>query len=472
MPVSISPSGLGRTALAPLTLNTVLPSLPPLPALTPVAAVQPAATVRQVLAVAADKKQPEKPVLTALTATAAAAPKMLQGQGAGLKSEAGRSFDLNAPAPVEVPVRRGKPAIQDVSFSEDVASEDQELFLDTLHRRKAGWFRGVSSMGIRLDGPVAPRLEVVSSKRSAARVDYEVGWNQGKLHLGAFRVRVQLKDLNPSFYRLPAPEPPAEKQLTLRLRKASPEGIAAFLENNGLRVLSRYQDAVKVAVTDDRTAAQAAAELTGTGIVFYATPAKLEIAQKDQVEVVFSAADENAVASVLKRHGLSVISSKDGLWRLGGDSPSVARLNSESAVLYARPVIEDIPFTRQSIVKFQPAPADEFAAYLRRSGLRVLEELGDDTYRVGFLKARAALTGIVSSVEIGSLSDEAVRSAAAGTASYKGRPWSSTEYSMNWYYAYRGLKLRGATPEQLELFEKLTAEAPVRGGGFNPWSGD
>ncbi|TPW17205.1 MAG: hypothetical protein FD126_3705 [Elusimicrobia bacterium] len=37
---------------------------------------------------------------------------------------------------------------------------------------------------------------------------------------------------------------------------------------------------------------------------------------------------------------------------------------------------------------------------------------------------------------------------------------------------YDSLRRRGATAAQLKRYEELTAAAPMRGGGFNPWSGD
>ena len=72
----------------------------------------------------------------------------------------------------------------------------------------------------------------------------------------------------------------------------------------------------------------------------------------------------------------------------------------------------------------------------------------------------------------GKLSDDAIRASAAGVISYKGRPWSSTEYNSVYYPALESLKVRGATKKQIALFEKLCADAPIRGGSFNPWSGD
>jgi hypothetical protein len=70
------------------------------------------------------------------------------------------------------------------------------------------------------------------------------------------------------------------------------------------------------------------------------------------------------------------------------------------------------------------------------------------------------------------ITDESVRGAAASVASYKGRPWSETEYNMAYYTTLESLQKDGATPAQIELYKKLCAEAPIRGGSFNPWSGD
>lgn len=70
------------------------------------------------------------------------------------------------------------------------------------------------------------------------------------------------------------------------------------------------------------------------------------------------------------------------------------------------------------------------------------------------------------------LTDEDIRSTASYVISYKGRPWSSTEFNSVYYPALESLKAKGATKAQIELFEKLVNDAPVRGGGFNPWSGD
>lgn len=70
------------------------------------------------------------------------------------------------------------------------------------------------------------------------------------------------------------------------------------------------------------------------------------------------------------------------------------------------------------------------------------------------------------------VTDDDIRASARSVAASKGGIWSSTEYSMSYSMALENLQTRGATKAQLELFKKLCDEAPVRGGRFNPWSGD
>jgi hypothetical protein len=67
---------------------------------------------------------------------------------------------------------------------------------------------------------------------------------------------------------------------------------------------------------------------------------------------------------------------------------------------------------------------------------------------------------------------ERIVAAANSAASYNGRPWSHTEFNMNTAFAEDSLSKDGATEAQFRLFRRLLAEAPIRGGGFNPWSGD
>jgi hypothetical protein len=70
------------------------------------------------------------------------------------------------------------------------------------------------------------------------------------------------------------------------------------------------------------------------------------------------------------------------------------------------------------------------------------------------------------------LTDDDVRARASATTLYKGYPWSSTEYNSAYYPALERLKADGATPEQVALFVSLCDAAPLKGGRFNPWSGD
>jgi hypothetical protein len=70
------------------------------------------------------------------------------------------------------------------------------------------------------------------------------------------------------------------------------------------------------------------------------------------------------------------------------------------------------------------------------------------------------------------VTNEEVQASANSAISYKGRPWSQTEYNMGYYNSLESLKARGATKAQLALYEKLCADAPIKGGSFNPWSGD
>jgi len=91
-------------------------------------------------------------------------------------------------------------------------------------------------------------------------------------------------------------------------------------------------------------------------------------------------------------------------------------------------------------------------------------------------QALAAASEIAKRYEGGSraakLSKDDIRAAAMGVIASKGMPWSETEYNLAHYEALQRLRERGATPSQIKLFLKLCAEAPIRGGAFNPYSGD
>jgi hypothetical protein len=83
-----------------------------------------------------------------------------------------------------------------------------------------------------------------------------------------------------------------------------------------------------------------------------------------------------------------------------------------------------------------------------------------------------ARTGKVLSLPDTGVSVARIEAAAKSVASYKGRPWSQTEYNMTESMTGDSLRRDGASPAQMRLFQKLCDAAPVRGGGFNPWSGD
>ncbi|MGE0494254.1 MAG: hypothetical protein AB7S38_33895 [Vulcanimicrobiota bacterium] len=66
---------------------------------------------------------------------------------------------------------------------------------------------------------------------------------------------------------------------------------------------------------------------------------------------------------------------------------------------------------------------------------------------------------------------QAVTASVGATASYKGYPWSQTEYNMSMYMARERIEEEHG-PEAAKAFETLMGREPVRGGRFNPWSGD
>ena len=62
--------------------------------------------------------------------------------------------------------------------------------------------------------------------------------------------------------------------------------------------------------------------------------------------------------------------------------------------------------------------------------------------------------------------------AANSVIASKGYPWSETEYNMGLYTTADRLRELGATEAQMKLYFATCAAAPIKGGGFNPWSGD
>ncbi|MBI4679219.1 MAG: hypothetical protein HY748_16715 [Elusimicrobia bacterium] len=432
----------------------------------------------------------------------------------------------------ELKSRKSSPLLRSVSYSPGIPAESRALFQETLSRRKAGWSTQLKTMGLDLQGKIAPILTVTASRDIAKgeKVEFTVGWNQGETRVGAFKAVVTRKNLNPDLRRLPAPMPPKERILRLRFNKTiladmggikveaqvTDHDISKFLEDNGLRGLQKsWEGWHEVAVTGSMQADAVARDLSGRGIVLYATPVALSLPKANRLRIVFkkttvrdfgglrveTAVREDEIGAFLRQKGLRVLEvDRDGVWTVGAEgldtSVAAARLRWDAEVLYATPETFE-PFwshivvlkLRKSVIvnagglRMEAAVSeDDVADVLRRYGLLVVADLGGGAYKAarvvddGAAKDLAALVAgeavVESAVAVGSLSEDVVRSAATGAASYKGRPWSSTEYNAAYAMAYADLERRGATPSQLQLFEKLCDEAPVRGGGFNPWSGD
>jgi hypothetical protein len=164
-------------------------------------------------------------------------------------------------------------------------------------------------------------------------------------------------------------------------------------------------------------------------------------------------------------------------------------LEKETDVLYASPALFDPPLERQFIITLRKsanawgpaASEDEIADLLRRHHLLVLTDFGGGTYKVASRLGEgaaqsagrvAAESAVESAVAVGALSEDELTSAARSAVAHKGGVWSETEYTAQRSMIYWRLAMRGATPEQLERFDKLCDAAPVVGGRFNPWSGD
>ncbi|MDD5657435.1 MAG: hypothetical protein PHF00_09310, partial [Elusimicrobia bacterium] len=425
-----------------------------------------------------------------------------------------------------------KPLVSQVAFSEDVPAARRDLLLQSLSRRKAGWKRGLANMGLDLGFSAAPVMSARSAKDvKGGKTAFVVEWRQGELRVGVFKAYVSAKNLDPQFYRLAAPEPPKERQLKIRFVKSivlpgSPLGveqnvsesdIAAFLETAGLRLLRKSWDGYyQVAVTGNARPEEVARKLSGRSLVLYATPELFSVPAANQVRIAFKKSTARLVAEgvwqdtylkdseigeLLARFGLRVLSvDRGGIYTAGAEglrAQAAARaLQLKAEVLYAAPVEFAPAWTSQLIVKFRESyvfdaggiyaksavSEDNVASVLKRHGLLVVSVLGERLYKVARVKdgapakawaGKVAAEPVVeSALPLGGLSEEKVRAAAHGAISRKGRPWSSTEYNAAYAEAYWKLETAGATPEQMGLFQRLCDEAPVRGGGFNPWSGD
>ncbi|MFH1724360.1 MAG: hypothetical protein ABII00_07040 [Elusimicrobiota bacterium] len=419
-------------------------------------------------------------------------------------------------------------AVPGVSFADGVSEEHKALFEETLRRRKASWYRSLADLGVRLNGPLAPTLTVRAAKEAAhaGGVAFTVDWEQGPTHLGSFQATVQRRDAKARLRRLPPPPAPEEKQITMRFNKSimvdvgglnveqevGETHIAEFLESQGLRLLNKnWQGYYTVAVTGEASADAVAWGISGRGIVLYATPLKADIPKEDQLIITFKETtvmgrgprvavrvEDRNVAEALRTNGLQVLESdRDGTYRVGvkpgvSAAETAARLSAQGIVLFATPVQVDIAEDRQVILKFEETVLvngiseasvsdDDVAGVLREHGLTVLADFDERTYKVAGpagvsgidLAKRLSAIGLVgSAVAVGSVTQEEIDGAVRSAVSQKGRPWSESEYSAAYYMTKRGLTLRGATRAQLEEYAKRCDEAPVRGGGFNPWSGD
>lgn len=416
--------------------------------------------------------------------------------------------------------RKTSPLLKKVSYSSEIPAESRSLFQETLSRRKASWIRQLGAVGVKLIGPVEPVLSVRSSKDllKGEKVEFIVDWTQGETHIGSFKAVVTRKNLNAELRRLPAPEPPKEKQIRVRFKKTtvinvggirmesqvSDDYIASYLEKKGLRLLSKgWEGDYLVSVTGADKADAVSREISGTGIVLYATPAAFTAPESEQVQVMFkkTSVSEDEIGGLLAEQGLAVLKlDRDGTYTVGaeGISPlAVARaLSQQPGVLYAKPAKFDPSDASQLIIKLRESyivstggldienavSEDDLSALLRRHGLMPVKILNNGAYKVSRISDETPGKDLVAAVSqepivkealaLGGVTDEAIKSAASGVASYKGRPWSSTEYNMAYGTTYWNLEERGATAGQLKLFEMLCDEAPVRGGGFNPWSGD
>lgn len=482
---------LSATSVTPRLTATILPTLTPalLPALpavmgaaVPVSAPSPIPAFNQT-------QEAARPALEALSAPN---PSAAGAHSIGIALEdalTGRhSFGAVFAAPLvpvngALPTARSAPAVAGVSYARSVSAAQRGILDESLRRRKAGWFRGLARMGVVLEGPIAPTLKVTKADGTA----FTVEWTQGRTRLGAFRVVVPVKDPEPEFRRLAEPATADAKQVVVRFKSGTAEpGIRALFESLNMRVLAHtYQGIWTAAVTGRDRPASAAKKLSDSALVLSAAPKTAAFAEADQLLVAFkNIANDAALSAAFARYKLTVIEkTRDGLWRVGTPKGRAAKVNTalekDAAVLYARTLEPGIPETRQSIVNLRAADEEIFAALLRRHELTVLNALGERSWKVAgalpsaeLAAALASDAAVESTVAVGSLDDAAVDAAANGTASYKGRPWSSTEYNLSWAMGYDSLRRRGATEAQLKRYETLTAEAPVRGGSFNPWSGD
>jgi hypothetical protein len=507
----IAPQAAAALAAAPVPAQIPLSRIAfaaasvPTPAGIAAAASAPSAKISAAAgAIAPDLKALQAPDLKGEDAAAAGERIMASVLGKTPGSAPLAVFEPAAASPLKArPSKsRATPILTQVEYAEGVSEQLRILFQQTLTSRKPSWTRQLPAMGVKLEGRSAPVVTVRSAAVVAkgTAVDFTVEWNQGETHVGAFRTFVALLKPTPLLRRLPVPEPDKERQIRMVFKKTvvadgietavADASIASYLESKGLRLLSKdWEGRYNVSVTGQDKAGAVAREITGNGIVLYATPVSLSVPEANQIQIAFKEKSRDAIGALLREKGLSVLSiDRSGLYTVGAEglaaADTAARLQAAAEVLYAKPVEFDPPVSSQMIVSLRETAVseDDVSALFRRHGLTVFRILGDKVYyKVARADGAPAAESVAAvsrepivkqALVLGGVSGTEIQSAAKSAASQKGRPWSQTEYSAALAMTYWRLEMRGATPEQLELFEKLCAAAPIRGGGFNPWSGD
>ena len=302
--------------------------------------------------------------------------------------------------------------------------------------------------------------------------------------------------------------PPTRKQILVRFKKtATPEKIEAYLKSKGLRLVKPIKiedhgwsvsiftppeydddsDVSRVTLIGKGTAADVARRINGKGIVLSAIPAGSSIPQTRQITVVFKqSAHRKGIATLLRRHGLQVLSVDHNFYTVGALRIDVAakarRLQAAPAVLFASPVKFNPPVSSQLIITLKEAASEEaFNLLLRSHRLAVLQDFGGGSYKVARL-ANAPAKDLLATLNaepvvqetllVGGLTNKHIRSKAREVAGTKGGAFSSVDYEASLYMAIWRLEKQGATPKQIKLFKKLCDNTPVIGGRFNPWSGD
>ncbi|MDD5629922.1 MAG: hypothetical protein PHU21_12710, partial [Elusimicrobia bacterium] len=424
----VSGAGMSLSVLKSMDLRLAAPSLQAVPSLTPVVQAAPiVSALPSAVLLAAPAAAPGAPLTPAQAASAqserleafsqAAAPIITTAQDAKSGSEtskdaAARLLEPSLPAPADdaavpasvpagpakaAPVKlRGAPLLKNVAFAPEVTAAQQALFTETLTRRKAGWTRGLAAVGVKLDGPSAPKFTVRAAKELAkgAKVEFTVDWKQSETKLGAFKAVVTVKNAAPELRRLSAPEPAKELQIRVRFKKSvladvgginveakvTDADIEAYLESRGLRLLMKGWDGYyTVSVTGNAQADAVAREISGAGIVLYATPVTFSVPEANQVQIVFKkstvrnfgglnaevAVDETEIGSLLREKGLRVLAiDRDGLYTVGAEGLSAASmaglLQGESGVFYAKPVKFDPPAASQLIISLRKTTIASF----------------------------------------------------------------------------------------------------------------